>query len=297
MSSNNLLESKLAGVTDLFIQQTLGHIKGEGLCGCCCCEIQNQYLIYEGPYMKDKKLEEYKLIADVKERSKCCERICCEPMHSLRLGVAFPDTGPEPQLTLERPGICNGKCCLGGCACMDCCIDEMTLYDKPIAIDADYRDPANAGNIIMKVSQAPAMQAMIHPTIIATRPGSDAEITTITGPMFFGGCSELCFTSEFNATAGGQQLGSVNKIRPDGCCAMCMEICTDSDRFTVNFGSANNEQKVALFASAFLTDFMVFENEQHLCGCNDNSCYIHMCNSYCCGMICPCKIIIPKPQN
>jgi hypothetical protein len=269
----------------------LGRLEG-------CCKLQNVYQIYEGPYIKDKKLEDFNLIAQMNEQSECCERCFCEPFQSLRLEVSFPDTGLDnPQFTMERPGICQGKCGLCCCACADCCIDEMTLYEGAIHPKSEYRDPANSRNAIMTCRQAPATESMFNPMIIASQSDSKREISRITGPCCFGGCSELCFTSEFDATANGAQIGSVNKIRPDGCCSMCMEVCTTSDRYTVNFGSSNNEQKVALFTSMFLTDMMLFENDHALCGCRENHCYIHLCNAYCCGCLVPLKLIIPTKRN
>merc|ERR1719471_1362522 len=75
--------------------------------------------------------------------------------------------------------------------------------------------------------------------------GADWPMAIITGPPCFGGCLELCSDFWYDVSTcdpatlkpRGQlgDIATIRKIKPTGCCAICIECCTDVDKFSVTF--------------------------------------------------------------
>lgn len=75
---------------------------------------------------------------------------------------------------------------------------------------------------------------------------SIAPYADITGPMCFGGCSELCCDSKFlyKKRGDGKNIAHMKKLAPKTCMDACAEMFTDADKFLVEFGDdVSHEEK------------------------------------------------------
>ena len=57
------------------------------------------------------------------------------------------------------------------------------------------------------------------------------------------------------------------------------------------------QQKATMMASLILTDYMFFENDNGMCYCEGSKLHITLCNTYCCGHTCPCKVVLDGNNN
>ena len=254
---------------------------------CGCCEAKNEYTGRIG----DKDGEK---IFVAREESGCFERIFCAPLNSMLLTISDPEGNIV--YTLERPGCFCAKPCLGVWPIMDCCVEEMTLHDGHIEGDAGSIEN---GAPVFKVKQSTACEAMCAPELKVTYTGSEDPAMTINGPQCFGGCSELCCDSKFEAkNAKDEYAGEVTKLAPKTCGDACAEMFTDSDKYFVQFGDDQSpDDKAALLTSAFLIDFMFFERDNGMCTVKPDACYATCCLCYCCGCLVPFNCYCPKQQG
>lgn len=252
-----------------------------------CCEMENVYVGRIG----DKDGEK---IFTAKENSGCFERCFCAPLNSLLLEISDPEDNVI--YTLERPGCCFAKPCLGVVPCMDMCVEEMTLHDGHKSGDpGSLDDPAP----VFKVKQSTACEAMCAPELKVIYEGVETPSMTITGPQCFGGCSELCCDSKFEAVnKSGDPAGEVKKLAPRDCSSVCAEMFTDSDKYLVTFGEDNSaDDKAALLTSAFLVDFMYFEADQGMLNCRNGNCSATCCLCYCMGCTIPWNCYCPGSKG
>ena len=108
------------------------------------------------------------------------------------------------------------------------------------------------------------MTSMFHPKLDVKMEGQRDNQFTVTGPFCFGGCSELCFESQFKAKSkkSGCDVGFLQQLAPRSCGECCKEMCVDADRFRISVNSdASVEDKTALMGVAFLADYMFFEQD------------------------------------
>jgi hypothetical protein len=283
---------------------------GEGCCA-MCCEVKNRYNIYDP--------EDGRLVMFATEESPCLLRQCCSPGHSFRMTMNLLDgkTKVDPSAsraqwrafqkeigetssvayTIEREGCCS-KPCLGCFACNDMCTDELTLHKGLVEGDPGSIPDDTA---LFHAKQAPMSESMFEPKINIYKKNADEPMMTVTGPTFFGGCSELCFAAIFEAKdTEGKTRGSIVKPVPEGCCAICMQFCTNFDEFDINLApDTTPEEKAAFVTSTILTDYMFFERDPGMCVYNDdtNMCVITLCLMYCGGCLCPCQICIPCKKD
>ena len=99
-------------------------------------------------------------IFTAREQSGMLERCLCAPLNSLLLEISDPEGNVI--YTLERPGCCCAKPCLGVVPCTDMCVEEMTLHDghktgNPGSLD----DP----NPVFTVKQSTACEAVCAPEL------------------------------------------------------------------------------------------------------------------------------------
>jgi hypothetical protein len=95
-------------------------------------------------------------------------------------------------------------------------------------------------------------------------------------------------------------LAVITKQRPRDCGSFAKEMSTDSDIFTMAFKPGHNlspQQKATMMASLILTDYMFFENDNGMCYCEGSKLHITLCNTYCCGHTCPCKVVLDGNNN
>jgi hypothetical protein len=259
-----------------------------------CCFHTNKYMFHGG------NSQDGPLLFTASEHSSCCERMCCEPYHGLRLSFETPD-GQDLGIHAERVGCCSGKMCLCCCTCADICTSEMVLHDGVIPGPRDdwgktvgeYKEPPK---VIFRSKQAPACEAMFNPTIVTTD-ANGQEMSTMEGPCCFGGWSELFCSSNFPSVnkQANLKLGRVKKLRPETCMQLLCEVCTKSDRFMIDFeDNVHADQKAGMVVSTLLTDYLIFESDQGLCGRDSQSCYCTLCQMYCCGCIVNCILRLPN---
>ena len=82
---------------------------------------------------------------------------------------------------------------------------------------------------------------------------------------------------------------------PDSCSACCLELCTDSDKYKLEFyEGSTNEEKANTIGLALLMDYMFFERDLGIvtCATNDQGKPVIKC-TFCLmfiyGCICPCS--------
>jgi len=261
----------------------------------------------------------------VQEQSDDCERCCCAPYHSLQARFKLVNSTQRvwktrgeietlpTAFTADRVGCC-AKPCLGCFICTDDCKDGLWVH----AGDAQVPTGTTFAPLEHTVGYAtqPSCGGFFVPTVNLMhrdRPGG-AEgfepLAKVEGPCCWGGCSELCFSSEFLVSTMGRetenaklQLGDlavITKQRPRDCGSFAKEMFTDSDIFTMAFKPGHNlspQQKATMMASLILTDYMFFENDNGMCYCEGSKLHITLCNTYCCGHTCPWKIVLDGNSN
>mmetsp|Transcript_20218 Transcript_20218/g.37723 ORF Transcript_20218/g.37723 Transcript_20218/m.37723 type:complete len:320 (-) Transcript_20218:174-1133(-) len=264
----------------------------EFLEACFGCEQKNSYHI-ESP--------DGKVILIAKENSSCCTRVFCNPNHSLMVEVSLPDSPDDVLFTLERPGVecCGGaKPCLCCPACCAMCQEEAIMHGGKVE-----GTPGNisAPNPLVMMRQASAAESPFNPKINVNPMDADGKESktgmSLTGPQFFGGCSELCCKSTFPVRyADNNVAGEVVKLPPRNFCGCLAEMATDMDTYKVDFNPGlSAEDKAAILSSAILADYMFFEGDEGMCRRKPNGETVcTLCQCYCLGCILPCNLKAPK---
>lgn len=281
---------------------------------CCACEAENLYTAHVG-----NRQVHSPPIFFVKEKSGCCVRVCCAPHNSMFLTVSgteppmsnknqFEDWAKQPGnvwYTMERPGCCTARPCLGCCACNEICLDTMTVY--PGYVGDGYGEVGELKGVPpahFRMQQAPAMQAMFEPTINIFKADADGTFAqppelVVKGPCIFGGWSELCCSSHFvTRNKAGTVVGEVTKLRPKSLCDCCDECVSDIDRYAVTYTDektgqllgSSPEERAQMALSAFLVDYMFFELDNGMCHKSSQGDYECTCfQCYCCGCVRSCN--------
>jgi len=258
-----------------------------------CCEQQNMYQFKLGG--KDGNH-----VLTAREKSDGCSRVCCKPHHSLLLHVFPAYDESNTLLTVERQGCNCSKLCfspkpyLGCFTCMEMCTEEVTIHEGFVDGEPGEIESSNA---VMKITQP--MQCCDYssgctPTLNLSKPGEDTPSAIVTGPMCFGGWSELCCESDFKyATADGGDIASIKHLTPRNFGEACKFLCTDSDNFGIEFqDNAPVIDKAGALMSALVVDYMFFEIDNGLCYCEDDTLYITCCLCFCWGTLNKCNCCI-----
>jgi hypothetical protein len=293
-AGGDILTEVLRPHNNLFISQRIHILDG-------CCERQNVYSVYAWDGNPDSmkntdwgSTQNPNLIMNVTENSDCCQRCWCDPFHSLLMHVEIQG---NIYYTLERQGGCSkpGLICCPACV-EGPCTDEMRMHRGNL-----QGSPGELGdaNVMFTMRQAPAMESMFQPKINVFAQGSSEPRISLTGPTFFGGCSELCCDSNFPVESpDGKDKGHMAKLAPRGFCDCLKECATDSDNFGVWFNeNTAPDEKAAILSSAFLTDYMLFERDTGKCRDTGSNIECTLCLMYCCGCLCPVKWVCPKNQG
>ena len=255
------------------------------------------------------------------ERSEDCARCCCAPGHSLFVeikttaGMQGVHGIPRDQLaamatsmTMEREG-CFSKPCLGCCICSDSCKNDMYLHAGALSPEVEAGKAGAAYDKCIGLSTQPKCGGYFTPTINimdrAAGPGEFSALSKVEGPCFFGGCSELCFDSTWNVSRMTPEtweqkinqgdMAIITKKKPDGMSSALREAFTDSDTFTMEFkpeAQLTPQQKATMIASLLLVDYMFFEQDNGMLSCEGGKLKITLCETYCCGSLCPWNITI-----
>merc|ERR1719352_1664053 len=90
-------------------------------------------------------------------------------------------------------------------------------------------------------------------------------------------------------------MAIITKKKPDGLAGAAREAFTDSDTFTMEFkpeAQLTPQQKATMIASLLLVDYMFFEQDNGMLSCQDGKLQITLCETYCCGSLCPWNITL-----
>jgi hypothetical protein len=217
-----------------------------------------------------------------------------------------PEAPTPAVFTMERQGVC-GKlpCCW---VCSDTCRDGMILHAGAVQEGPDKAGKLSDYSRIIGSAKEAGGLCNCTPTldlfdgVKPDHPNAKSS-STIHGPCFFGGCSEMCTESEFRVSRPpGRRLGDVaviKKLRPRNFSEVCQELCTDSDRYYIEFRdpSLTPQQKATLLGGLMLTDYMFFEQDNGMVSCRHKELTITCCLYYCGGCVCPCKCVLRGNDN
>ena len=94
-------------------------------------------------------------------------------------------------------------------------------------------------------------------------------------------------------------IGKIVKRKPATLMDALKEAFTDSDGFTVDFANANltAQQKALMLSSLVLVDYMFFEMDNGMLGCQGSKIKITCCLCYCCGNLNPCNVKLETRVN
>lgn len=258
-----------------------------------CFEQSNKYQVYNA------ETDEH--LFNVQESGDCCNRCCCAPHHTFDLNIIPADkpwgeenfTGP---ILMSREGCCSK--CLGCWTCNESCQNTAQVWPNADASKQRFR-------MEEKMCNGMNPEIIIY-AVDGVAPGEDLPMALLSAPCCFGGCYELCSDFHFEASTINSNLqmkgeagdiAHITKVRPQGCCGMLMECCTDIDNFVLAFKpefAYNNDPnfKACVLSALFYLDYMFFEMDNGMCHCQDGTLFITLFNCYCSGCICPCCIAI-----
>lgn len=321
----------LSSMDAFFFQQRVRLVEA-GTCG--CCEQPNVYDVFHH--------ETKQRIMIMKEESDTCSRLCCKPGHSVfvkfyLVGKDAPELKPgqnvdwsyeptsPPFMTFEREG-CD--CCfkglcpkpfLGCFAGGEGCRETGTLHageltgrpgemhggrDRNKLLGESIQPPGGGGF-------KPVMQ-MMERADPSDHEGKTELFAATRGPCCTGGCSKLCFSSEFEVGPADSsmmndssrlhqvpfgQFSAITKMKPKSMKQGLREFFTDSDLFDVVFAnkSVTPQQKATTLAQMVHLDYMFFERDNDICHRNpDGSTSIVFANCFMYGCICPCQLVLKK---
>lgn len=200
--------------------------------------------------------------------------------------------------------------CLSTFVCCHCCQDGMHVYSG--SLEGKDTDPKELGrhkdlpttNLLGSVIQ-PVYGGWCWPTLEVRGEREEESAIPygkIVGPMFFGGCIDLCcdfkfYTSRATSARHEGDLAMITRKKPASTAAVLREFMTDADAYNIEFNpdaKLTGSQKVTILAGQLLVDYMVFSGQAKTkCDCDQDNCYIYICYCMCIGNICPCTITIP----
>lgn len=204
-------------------------------------------------------------------------------------------------MSLERPGctcpcFSAPKCCLGCCAFTDHCRGEIFMHNGKAEGEPGSVDPSTRIGLIHQ----PVGGGGFTPTLeyfAGNTPGA-TPTAVVEGPTCFGGCSELCCDSSFvvsHSAGKSGDMGSIKHLRPRDIMSCLTELCTDSDRFSLDFDdSTSAQERAGMLATTFLVDYTFFEMDQGMCHYDtaNKACVFTCCLCYCYGCLIPCNVSI-----
>jgi len=247
---------------------------------CCCCQATSEFVVSD-PQSGNTLLYAH-------EESGACERLCCDPCHSLMVKIGperRTEDGPMTNTfaTAERKGCSNCYCV----CCFSCCFncnDNMAVYEGDVQGTPGGLENAPTMKTMM---QQPLGGGIFTPTI---------NIEPAEGPCFFGGWTEIFVNSVFKVMQGGEQVATIKHMRPEGCCEMLMAFMTPLDRYKVTFNKKlPGDAKSNIVLSSILVDYMFFEKDEGPCQTDCRTKVVcTLCFFNCCGCLCPCQCTFKK---
>ena len=187
----------------------------------------------------------------------------------------------------------------GCCTCNDLCTEHITVHRGFVDGKPGEIDKSQAITVIeqpLQCCRANGCTPTLHVSSPEPKRGrASTPYAQVTGPVCFGGCSELCIDSYFTySTFQGQKIADIKHLRPRGCVEILKACCTDSaDNYALTFeNTADGMQRAHALASAFVV-YMFFEIDSGMCSIRDDTIIItcFLCSFY--GCLCPCNCYIP----
>ena len=217
--------------------------------------------------------------------------------------------GFQTAMTMEREG-CFSKPFLACCICSDMCKNDMYLHAGALDPSIEVGKAGATHDKCIGHTTQPKCGGFFTPTINimdrAAGQGEFSALAKVEGPCFFGGCSELCCDSQWNVSRMTPEtwdekinlgdMAIITKKKPGSLASTLREMATDSDTFTMEFkpeAQLTPQQKATMIASLLLVDYMFFEQDNGMLSCEGGKVKITLCETYCCGSLCPWNISIP----
>jgi len=225
------------GAKRLFIQQEFAAIE------MCSIEAKQRYRVSEAT--GDNK--EGTPFLYITEESGCLERVCCSVNRTLTLQVHNGPTKEHPiALNFHKPFHLQGCCC---------CRPEFQVYGPD-----GVRENAPTGSPPMGTIKDPCRVCWMDQKVYGPGGEADLKFNTEGSPWQCGlWCCPCCQGVEFKAKKGDAEVANVEKLPMD-----LMELCCNTNRFIVDFGSlTDNTEKKLLLASAMLLDLEYFEQNKN----------------------------------
>jgi len=257
----------------------------------------------------------------IREESEDWSRCCCAPQHSIFVkffhveGSVDPPEEAQPFMTMEREG-CDCFCgaCpkpLIGCfACTEECSEKSTLYSGDLqGIPGEMKGLRDRADMLGESVQ-PLTGGGFKPVMQLMDRGDSGEASMFAatrGPCFFGGCSEICCSSEFGISVAKPGMtvpeihelpfgdfAQITKKRPASLAQGIREFFTDSDIYEVVFKSKSitPQQKANVLATMIHLDYMFFERDNDMVYCEGNKLHIVFFNCFVYGCVCPCELVL-----
>merc|ERR1719433_1184105 len=271
--------------------------------------MRNTYKVFD--------LETEEEIMLLREDSACLNRICCAPGHTYDIGMlgigegvdVVPDDGfkamTDRPVLMHREGCCSKLlCCF---SCMDMCANHADVLTK---------GTEEEGNRVVHYTFKEKLCNGCSPEIViseVTEGGDENPVAIIQGPTFFGGCGELCCDYDYTISVinpgdlgpAGEKgdICTIEKKKPEGCCACITEAFTDVDNYELHFNpdsklSSDAQFKTVAVGAVVYLDFMFFEFDNGICDRSPNGgLQITLFNCYVFGCICPCTITLNSQEG
>ena len=217
----NVIESTLAPLKGL-------HVKKDPIlmesAPCTCWREPNTYSFREND-------RDGRVVFTATEQSDKYERCFCSPHHSMMLHVK--DDDGEDMFTLERQGCISAKpflCCF---PMFQGCADEITIHKGKV--DGEAGKVVNPNPIYAVRQTTGCDDSLCRPTVKVFVPHASEEEIILNGPQCFGGCSEFCQESRFNAAGtDNKDKGYVVKEGHRTCTEMMGESCTEINAYRMS---------------------------------------------------------------
>ena len=241
----------------------------------------------------------------------CKDHCCCKDEEGDSAGRFIP----------KNDALVGGQHYVGCGACHTNCLDGMTMVAGDTAEESTLmigEVPAPAEARVIGSADQPLMGGGFTPTIdindgpVKSRQhgGMGPASSKMTGPTCFGGCLDFCCDFQYPVSSLGadgrvMQVGDVClvvKRKPRNMVGAMRELLSNADVYTVEFVTPNVpvQKKATILGSTLLLDYMLYEQrEQDKCGPTDDGkgFYINLCNCFCLGCICPCRIVLKNNNN
>lgn len=235
------------------------------------CEKKNKYKIKAKGGTSDGET-----LYKAKEKSDCCQRLCCAPGHEATVQFELDDVGKKDDVvyTMYKPFKC--ACCF---SCFDICQSEMTMYR------GKWKVGDEPGEVLGRAKEIPC-GGVFTPTLDIFN-GKNEKVGQMKGPTcFIGSCCDTTF-NYFGEGKDGPTGAQIKKEAGN----MGKELLTDADTFKVEFEADMDESmRATMMGTQLLLDFMFFEGD----GAAKfdpvtQSCEVKLWDWFCCGCTCPCS--------